>query len=221
MVDVMSSRYNLLHFVNNDASEQAKRVFVSDWPYLRLALLQSQHPHQHVWPYNVALALRVTLVRYDAQLAARRVPADSSDSLDNLLKTLDETSGSLMRLVGSDIPGELRSQIGGYLLQDAYAFPNDSLIYRDWKAISSVIKTIDQAVSNLEKHTRSLNLKNQTLMRQIREIEAFNYVQDQFIDKFRLGLPDVQRHVQDEMAKQSDSIRNNQGRSETEPMDQS
>lgn len=181
------SRRDLLYFLNADSSAESKRVFAADWSYLRLAILQSQLPTQRVWPFNVALALRSTLVRLDAQMASKRLPADANASLDSCLQYLDEASSSLSRVIGSDTPGELQTQWEKLLLQDAYAFPNDSLIYRDWKALSGVISTIDKAISNLELHTRSLTLKNDVLLAQIQEMDAFNYVQDRFIEKFQLG----------------------------------
>lgn len=194
-------RPDLLYFLNTVATAESKRTFAENWPYLRLALIQSQQNVPRIWPYNVALALRCTLVRCDAQVYSGQIPAEADDNLDQLLRTLDDLSRSMSQRLGNDTPPELQTTWASLLLKDAYAFPNDSAVYRNWKALSDVITTIDKAISNLEKHTRSLSLQNDSLLAQIKQVDSYSYVQERFVEKFQLGRNAIAQHVLDEMAR--------------------
>jgi hypothetical protein len=84
----------------------------------------------------------------------------------------------------ADVPGYLVEMIDDQKLKDPCGFPDDSVIYRKWKAIITEVGTIKQASVNVETRTRSVEAQNQGLVNDINKLAKLLYVQEQNKDKF-------------------------------------
>jgi hypothetical protein len=71
----------------------------------------------------------------------------------------------------ADVPGYLIEMIDDQILKDPYGFPDDSVIYREWKAISTAVGNIKQASENVETRARSVDVQNQGLVNDINNCE--------------------------------------------------
>lgn len=137
---------------------------------------------RHVWPYNIDFALRATL----ANVHRNERGLDLS-TLEALTKALD------WRMINSeddtlgDVPGTFASQtLDKTSLKDPYAFPDDSAVYSTWKTMNAAIPIVNESNTHLELQTRQLVGKNLQLTEQINRIGRLAFVQNGFIEKFKL-----------------------------------
>jgi hypothetical protein len=160
---------NLIDFLNNNATEQERTVFTEMWsPYIRL-VLGVPKASRHVRPYNVDFGLKCTLANVCRSLNELNL-LNSDIMYDDFMLLLDQYSKAEKRGT-ADVPGYLVEMIDDQKLKDPYGFPDDSVIYREWKAISTVVGTIKQASENVETRARSVEVQNQGLVNDINNCE--------------------------------------------------
>lgn len=176
------SSTNLIDFLNENGTPDDRRVFTEMWsPYIRL-VLGVPKASRHVWPYNVDFSLKCTLANVSKSLNDLKL-LNSGMQFDEFMLLLDQSSRSMKRGT-ADVPGYISETIEAFRLHDPYGFPDDSSIYREWKAISTAVGTIKQASLNIESRTRATEAANRTLTDEIDKLTKLLYVQQQFKDKF-------------------------------------
>lgn len=184
--DVSSKKqqsYTLIDFVNNEATRAEKTEFADSWPwYIRLVMGVSK-TSRHVWPYNVSFMLRAALANLHRESSERNIDLSTIDALTDALDW--RISGRDNDTI-DDVPGTIANSLNETRLKDPYAFTDDSVIYRTWKTVSAAIPIIDESISNLELQTRQLTMKNAQLVEQIDRIGQLTFVQNGFIEKFKL-----------------------------------
>lgn len=184
---------NLYTFLESRGSESDRAAFTDGWSFYLRNVLGIAKESRHVWPYNPDFALKSGLVRVGRQLFGEAADTNASRNERTARMTLDDferwfdTGESISGVDAQDIPGTVRDAINNGSLTDPLSFPDDSQIYRSWKAISAAIETIDQGGSNIELQTRRVQRQNNTLARDIERLGRVIYVQDQFVSKFSLN----------------------------------
>lgn len=177
MADTTKQSTTLLEFLNNEASPEERTAFTDSWQWYIRQVLGVTRESRHVWPYNIDFALRATLANITEAFT-------SSDNLDDALNALDERNRNTDGF--ANVPGTIGEMIEETKVKDPYSFPDDSMVYRNWKTINSVIPIIDQSISNLELQTRQLTKKNAETTAQIDRIGKLIFVQNGFVEKFKL-----------------------------------
>lgn len=177
MADTTKQSTTLLEFLNNEASPEERTAFTDSWQWYIRQVLGVTRESRHVWPYNIDFALRATLANVTEAFT-------SNDNLDDALNALDERNRNTDGF--ANVPGTIGEMIEETKVKDPYSFPDDSMVYRNWKTINSVIPIIDQSISNLELQTRQLTKKNAETTAQIDRIGKLIFVQNGFVEKFKL-----------------------------------
>lgn len=154
--------------------------FADAWPWYIRRSMGVGKMSRHVWPYNVDFALRSKLasINNNGNNNATTLDALITEAFD---RDNDDNDDNIVDVPGAITIENMTSRVG-----DPYAFPNDSAVYRTWKTVNAAVPIIDEAISNLEQQTRRLTAKNEQLVEQIDRMTRLTFVQNGFIEKFKL-----------------------------------
>lgn len=184
---------NLQRFLAERATDEERQLVIDHWiPFLRNALVVGAKA-MHVWPMNVPYSLSATLWRLlfpRPPTSELNIFSDYEPRIENMtqkqfLDYYDEESRFLYHYIYRSVP-LLDTEKFSRWQNDQSAFPPDSTIYQDYRALEAAIGVIDSVMSNVEQAYRKLVLQIVQLENDVRVQNETFYLTEEFQRKFSL-----------------------------------